>query len=124
MVEAFAAPLTVTDGVAPVVQPPATLSALQDAVAAHDTFEMAALGIPQIMTDFSAGKELFSGKAWMLPVSQKLCLPKVGTDGGLVHEDSVAEALLDAYTNPKKGATKKAATIRVGPVTAPAAPIR
>jgi chaperone required for assembly of F1-ATPase len=43
--DAFAAPLTVTGGVAPVVQPSAALLALQDAVAAHDVFEMAALGL-------------------------------------------------------------------------------
>ena len=43
--ETFSTPMTVTDGVTPIVQPPATLAALQDAVAAHDVFEMAALGL-------------------------------------------------------------------------------
>jgi len=43
--ETFAAPLAVTDGVTPVVQAPATLSALRAAVAAHDIFEMSALGL-------------------------------------------------------------------------------
>jgi len=43
--EIFSAPLTVTDGVAPVAQPPASLSALRDAVIAHDIFEMSALGL-------------------------------------------------------------------------------
>ncbi len=43
--DAFSAPLTVTGGVAPVVQPPAALSALQDVVSAHDPFELAALGL-------------------------------------------------------------------------------
>ncbi len=43
--EAFSAPLTVTGDVAPVAQPAATLSALQDVVSAHDPFELAALGL-------------------------------------------------------------------------------
>lgn len=43
--ETFAAPLAVTDGITPVAQPPATLTALRDAVAAHDIFEMSALGL-------------------------------------------------------------------------------
>jgi chaperone required for assembly of F1-ATPase len=43
--QTFSAPLTVTDGVTPVAQPPATLMALRDAVAAHDIFEMSALGL-------------------------------------------------------------------------------
>ncbi|NKB49551.1 MAG: ATPase [Alphaproteobacteria bacterium] len=43
--EALSAPLTVTDGVAPVTQPPGSLATLQDAVAAHDIFEMSALGL-------------------------------------------------------------------------------
>jgi len=41
----FSAPLTVTSGVTPVAQPPATLTALRDAVVAHDIFEMSALGL-------------------------------------------------------------------------------
>jgi len=41
----FSAPLMVTDGVAPVVQPAETLAALSEAVSAHDPFEMAALGL-------------------------------------------------------------------------------
>lgn len=43
--ETFSAPLAVTDGVTPVTQPPDTLTALRDAVAAHDIFEMSALGL-------------------------------------------------------------------------------
>lgn len=43
--EVFSASLTVTDGVTPVAQPPATVTALRNAVAAHDVFEMAALGL-------------------------------------------------------------------------------
>ncbi|MCZ6510844.1 MAG: ATPase [Alphaproteobacteria bacterium] len=43
--EAFSASLTVTGGVTPVVQPPTTLAALQDAVADHDIFELASLGL-------------------------------------------------------------------------------
>jgi len=43
--ETFAAPLTVTDGVTPVAQAPETLTALSQAVAAHDIFEMSALGL-------------------------------------------------------------------------------
>jgi chaperone required for assembly of F1-ATPase len=43
--ETLSAPLTVTGGVTPVAQAPATVMALQDAVAVHDSFEMAALGL-------------------------------------------------------------------------------
>ena len=43
--DTFTAPLAVTGGVAPVAQPPDALSALREAVAAHDIFEMAALGL-------------------------------------------------------------------------------
>jgi chaperone required for assembly of F1-ATPase len=43
--ETFSAPLAVTDRVTPVTQPPDTLTALRDAVAAHDIFEMSALGL-------------------------------------------------------------------------------
>lgn len=43
--EALQAPLTVTDGITPVSQPEDSLAALQKAVAAHDMFEMAALGL-------------------------------------------------------------------------------
>lgn len=43
--ETFSAPLAVTDGVTPVAQPAETLTALRDAVAAHDIFEMSALGL-------------------------------------------------------------------------------
>ena len=41
----FSAPLAITDGVTPVTQALATLTALRDAVAAHDIFEMSALGL-------------------------------------------------------------------------------
>lgn len=41
----FAAPLTVTEGVSPIAQPAETLIALENAVRAHDPFEMAALGL-------------------------------------------------------------------------------
>jgi chaperone required for assembly of F1-ATPase len=43
--ETFSAPLAVTAGVTPVTQPPATLAALHEAVAARDVFEMSALGL-------------------------------------------------------------------------------
>ena len=65
-------------------------------------FEMAALGVPQVLTDYAASAELFKGKAWMLPVVQRLSAPKTCIEGGLTHEDKVAETLLDAYNNPAK----------------------
>ena len=46
--EALAAPMTVTGGVTPVVQPSATLTALRNAVEGHDPFEVAALGLAAV----------------------------------------------------------------------------
>lgn len=43
--EAFSAALTVTHGVTPIAQPSESLTALQAAVAAHNIFEMSALGL-------------------------------------------------------------------------------
>lgn len=43
--DAFSAPLTITHGVTPIGQPPGSLTALQAAVAAHNIFEMSALGL-------------------------------------------------------------------------------
>ncbi|NNE84974.1 MAG: ATPase [Alphaproteobacteria bacterium] len=43
--DAISAPLTVTQGVAPIAQPPESLTALQAVVAAHNIFEMSALGL-------------------------------------------------------------------------------
>lgn len=42
--EAFAAPLAVTDGIAPLAQPESALANMRAAVAAHDRYELAALG--------------------------------------------------------------------------------
>ena len=46
--EALAAPMTVTGGVTPLVQPSGTLTALRNAVEAHDPFEVAALGLATV----------------------------------------------------------------------------
>lgn len=63
-------------------------------------FEQAACGVPQITTDYSASKELFEGRGHLLPIRQFITAEKVNTEGGLVHEDDVAEAL-EHYYNDK-----------------------
>jgi len=62
-------------------------------------FEQAACKVPQILTDYSANAEVFKDAAFMLPVRQYLTATGINTEGGLVHEDDVAEALELAYTN-------------------------
>lgn len=65
-------------------------------------FEMAAVGKPQIVTDFAAMRELWTGNAWMLPVEQKITIPQVCTEGGLTSREHVARALIEAYTDEDK----------------------
>jgi len=63
-------------------------------------FEQAACGVPQIVPDFSATKELFENRGILLPIRQKLTSLGINTEGGLVHEDDVAAALETCYTSP------------------------
>lgn len=60
-------------------------------------FEHAACGVPQIVTDYAAAAEIFEDRGILLPIRQQLSAIKINTEGGLVHEDDVAEALNTYY---------------------------
>jgi glycosyltransferase involved in cell wall biosynthesis len=63
------------------------------------SFEHSAAGVAQIVPDYSATKEIYQDKALLLPIRQYLTATTINTEGGLVHEDDVAEALETYYTN-------------------------
>lgn len=65
------------------------------------SFEHSACGIPQIVPDFSATRELYKDKGTLLPIRYELTAPGINTEGGLVHEDDVADALEEYYHNPE-----------------------
>ena len=69
----------------------------------NSALEMAACGLPQIMTECGAGHEFFKPIAWMLDV-QKSVVPGFCAEGGLTTPMEVRAALLDAYEHPEKGA--------------------
>jgi len=60
-------------------------------------FEHAACKVPQIVTDYAASAEVFEDRGILLPIRQQLSALKINTEGGLVHEDDVAEALNTYY---------------------------
>ncbi len=64
-------------------------------------FEHAACRVPQIVTDYAASGEIFKDKGLLLPIRQQLSAIKINTEGGLVHEDDVAEALTTYYYDDK-----------------------
>ena len=62
-------------------------------------FEQSACGVPQIVPDYSACKELYEGRGLLLPIRQYITAVQINTEGGLVHEDDVAAALDTYYYN-------------------------
>jgi len=70
-------------------------------------FEQAACKVPQIVTNYSANPELYTGRGQLLPIRQHLTQTQINTEGGLVHEDDLAEAL-DTYYNDRELMAKHA----------------
>jgi glycosyltransferase involved in cell wall biosynthesis len=64
-------------------------------------FEQATCGVPQIVTNYAASAEIFKDRGLLLPIRQRLSAIKINTEGGLVHEDDVAEALNTYYYDSK-----------------------
>jgi len=60
-------------------------------------FEQAACKVPQIVTNYSANPELYTDRGLLLPLRQQLTSIQINTEGGLVHEDDLAEALNTYY---------------------------
>ena len=68
------------------------------------SFEQAACKVPQIVPNYSACPEIFEGAAQMLPIRQYITAPGISTEGGLVYEEDVAEALEWTYNNREAAA--------------------
>lgn len=62
--------------------------------------EHASCMVPQIVPDYAASKELFQDRGLLLPIRQYISSLNINTEGGLVHEDNVAQALELYYTQP------------------------
>lgn len=63
-------------------------------------FEHAACKVPQILTNYAAGAEVFGdGRGLLIPIRQVLSNLRTNTEAGLVHEDDVADALNKYYYN-------------------------
>jgi len=60
-------------------------------------FEQAACGVPQIVPGFAATAEIFKDRGLLLPARQYLSNLKINTEGGIIHEDDVVEALNTYY---------------------------
>ncbi len=63
-------------------------------------FEQSACKVPQIVPDYSACAELYKDRGLLVPVRQYLTASMINTEGGLLHEDDVAQALETYYTSP------------------------
>jgi len=65
------------------------------------SFEQSACGVPQIVPDYSACKELYEGRGLLVKPRQYLSSLMINTEGGLLHEEDVAEAMQYYYDNPE-----------------------
>jgi len=63
--------------------------------------EMAACGVPWAATDFTSMSELTKGHGWLVPPLTKIWTG-VNSCWALPNEFKIAEAIEDAYNNPKK----------------------
>lgn len=64
--------------------------------------EHAACGKPQIVTNCSALKELYTGMSAQIPVDHYETYPKILTDGAVVTSTAIAEAMELYYSNNKR----------------------
>jgi glycosyltransferase involved in cell wall biosynthesis len=73
------------------------------------SFEQSACGVPQIVPNYSACKEIYAeGRGTTIEPFYYMSNQKINTEGGLVHEDEVAAAFQKYYDDPLFGQAQAA----------------
>jgi len=64
-------------------------------------FEQSAVGVPQVVSSYAASGELYKDRGLTVDPFYYLTAQKINTEGGLLHEDDVAQAFQTYYDEPK-----------------------